>query len=445
MKSMKYVVVILFLSCSIWLSASDAEAVRTYGESVLIDVDNKGRETENPKALYADDIFGSQRGNWHPSLSLTGYWTDNLFETSTDEEEDFVTVVSPGLWLAFPARFDRPASVPVVTRAPGGLAYSLLDDTAEYGLFQVYAAYSANIERYKDFSDEDETTHNAEGKLGFYPGPKTRIELQHVFDENREDFSTGGGARDQEDKYTGNLTNLSVGYQLTHRLSLGVSGSYYDLDYNDKVNAAREREDTTFGGKVAFALTEKLDIFVEYVHVDIDYKSFNSNDSEENQAYAGLAWSVTEKTRGMAKIGYNKKDYDSQTPDEDELQVELQLGYRFSPKTDLTLRGLRKLNETDIVGTSGRLTHAVSGSVAYALTPKVSTSLNLGWQRDEYLENNAGPDRDDDYYNVGAAVSWQAQRWLTATCGYDLVDRDSNVNTYDYTTNTAYLSLSAAL
>ena len=397
----------------------------------------------------AESLFGGDRGNWHPSLGLSGYWTDNLFNTADNEKSDYVAAVSPGLWLAFPARFDKPASVPTVNNAAGGMAYSMMDDMTEYGLYQIYASYTADLFYYDEYSDENFTAQKAEAKLGFYPGPKTRIELSHVYDDNREDFGVGESSPDQDDKYTGNLTTLTTGYQLTPKLNLQALGSFYKLDYDESFSAFREREDWTFGGKITFELTPKLDLFGEYEYVDTDYDSDDELDSEENKFYAGVTWSITDKTRGLAKVGYNNKEYDGDVSDEDELQFEVQLDYRFSPKTAMRLNALRYLNETDTAGTTGRLTHEVNADLRYQLAQKVSTNLKAGWLNDDYEgEITVGTDtdsRDDDYLNAQVDLTWQALQWLELTCGYSWEDRDSNFDVFDYTTNTLFVSLTGAL
>ena len=397
----------------------------------------------------ADDVFGPRKGNWHPSLDVSESWTDNLFNEPTNEQAELITVVSPGLWLAIPARFDQPQSLQTVNTVPGSLAYSVLADTTDYGHYQVFAAYSANFEMYQEFADKNQTTQRAEAKLGYYPGPKTRVELQHVYDNNREAFGSGTASIGQEDLFTGNTTSLSLGYILTERLKLKASGGYYELQYDDVGNNFRERKDWTLTGQVAFAVTAKFDLFTEYRQIRIDYATNDALDSEESFVAAGVEWAVTQKTSGLAKAGYNTKDLQGNMPDDDALQLELQLNYQFSSKTKLTLRGLRQLSETDIAGTTGRLGHQTSAEVSYQLSPKVTSSLNLGWLQDQYRGTitigTQTAERQDEYLQAGLSLNWNVKNWLSAGCGYDLANRDSNFDSFDYTSNTAYLSVSAAL
>jgi Putative beta-barrel porin 2 len=397
----------------------------------------------------ATEIFGARKGNWHPSLSVSQSWTDNLFNVPVNKDAESITVVTPALWLAFPARFDQPETLQTVNAAPGSLAYSVLKDTTDYGIYQVYAAYSANFESYWQFSDKNQTTQRTEAKLGFYPGAKTRIELQHIFDNNREAFGSGTSTSGQEDFFTGNTSILSMSYMLTSRLNLKASGGHYSLRYADASNDFRERDDWTLAGQVGFAVTPKIDLLAEFKRIDINYPGNGELDSEENHVAAGIEWAVTEKTNGLAKIGYNSKNLTGTAPDVDDMDLELQLNYQFSSKTKLTLRGLRQLNETDFAGTSNRLTYQAGADLAYHLTAKMTTGIDLSWVRDLYHGaisiGTLTAEREDDYLQAGVSVNWRARRWLTVGCGYALAERDSNFDTFDYTSNTAYLNFSAEL
>jgi hypothetical protein len=397
----------------------------------------------------ASEVFGVRKGNWHPSLSVSQVWTDNLFNEPVNKDPELITVVTPALWLAFPARFDQPEPLQTVNTAPGSLAYSVLEDTTDYGTYQLYAAYSSNMESYWQFSDKNQTTQRAEAKLGYYPGGKTRIELQHVFDNNREAFGSGTASAGQEDFFTGNTSILSLGYKLTSRLKLKTSGSYYTLRYDSANNEFRERDDWTLAGQVGFALTPKIDLFAEYKRIGINYPGNGALDSEESHVTVGVEWAVTEKTSGLAKAGYNTKDLTGNAPDDDDLDLELQLSYQFSRKTKFSLRGLRQLNETDVAGTSHRLTYQAGAGMDYQLTGKITTGLDLSWMQDRYHGAlTIGPqtaEREDDYLQAAVSINWKVQRWLTVGCGYALADRDSNFDSFDYTSNTAYLSFSAEL
>jgi len=121
----------------------------------------------------------------------------------------------------------------------------------------------------------------------------------------------------------------------------------------------------------------------------------------------------------------------------------------MTPKSTFNLLLTRLPNESDIVGTSDRLTHFVQASWVQQLTAKVSASLNAGYTRDSYRGTVVTPTqtgkRTDDYYSGGVGLSWVAQRWLSMTVGYNFEERNSSFSESDYDGNTVYLSLTGSL
>ncbi len=67
------------------------------------------------------ELFGGRTGYLHPFLSVGEYYTDNLFNVPDNEEDDWITVISPGLWASFPASNRQPLQVTTYNSAPGGL------------------------------------------------------------------------------------------------------------------------------------------------------------------------------------------------------------------------------------------------------------------------------------------------------------------------------------
>ncbi|MEW6586432.1 MAG: hypothetical protein AB1442_12580, partial [Nitrospirota bacterium] len=59
------------------------------------------------KERVTEDVFGRKGGYIHPFLALTGFYTDNVFNTRDDEKGDFGAVISPGIWLSFPHVYEK--------------------------------------------------------------------------------------------------------------------------------------------------------------------------------------------------------------------------------------------------------------------------------------------------------------------------------------------------
>ena len=83
-----------------------------------------------PSAAFAEkdrisgNIFGGKTGMLHPYLSLSQKYTSNVFKTSDNEEGNFITVVSPGLWIAVPGTKEKMVKIDTTNTVPGGLSLS---------------------------------------------------------------------------------------------------------------------------------------------------------------------------------------------------------------------------------------------------------------------------------------------------------------------------------
>jgi len=401
------------------------------------------------QASSAGEIFGTRRGNWHPWLGISETWTDNIFNDADNEQNESITVINPGIWLAVPARFDRPSGLQTLNTVPGGLPYTVLNDEEVTGLYRLYGSYSANIERYQDFDQYNQTAHKAEGSVGFFPGPKTRIILQDAFDRDREPFSSGNATSGQEDRFKGNVTRLELGYQATPKIGLNLSGSFYTLRYDEDRNSIRERNDKTGGATISWKVLPKSSLLAEYRRVVVDYRDRTREDSSEDQFFLGTRWNLTEKTSGLAKVGYGSKDFEGATSSSSDLLLELQMDYKFSQKTSLNLAGFRQVNESDITASSDRLTYQLALGLEHRLTRKLSGKLDLSWLQDNYngaiTVGSQTDERQDDYLQAGVGLGWNVVRWLTLSCGYNYSERSSNFGAFDYQTNSVYINASAAL
>lgn len=71
--------------------------------------DQQAMQVEEEERIDADGrVFGYRNGYVHASLGLRGEWSDNLYNTDTEKEENFLTTISPSVWVTWPRRSRRP-------------------------------------------------------------------------------------------------------------------------------------------------------------------------------------------------------------------------------------------------------------------------------------------------------------------------------------------------
>jgi polysaccharide biosynthesis protein VpsM len=395
----------------------------------------------------AREIFGSKKGYIHPYLSIGEYFTDNLFNTPDNEKSEYTTVFSPGIWLALPASRQQLLEVDTLNTSPGGLEVSRFRVEREKR-YQAYALYRADIEKQKNFPEEDKVKHRAEGLLQCNFRGGLSVEFMDIYEKDYDPYATGVSR--EMDEFDSNFFDTMITYRLSPKLRLRADYSLYTLSYDAKRNEFRERDDNAFSGYIFYTVLPKISAFVEYEFIDVDYDQNILNSSEEHHYFGGIQWKVSDKSRGRAKLGYGSKNFDDAGIDNrEDFIAEAQLNHEFTPKTSAYLRLSRKTNETDIREAQDILTHSVRLGYTQKLTPKVSGSANAYYIRDSYrgdITVGAKTDeRKDDYYDVGAALGYAFKKWLNLSAGYNYTERHSNFEEFDYQNNTLYLSITAAL
>ena len=100
-------------------------------EANLPKVDVTSETTTLPADSYQPDplgqriapteVFSTRRGYIHPFVSVSEFYTDNHFTTPDDEESDFISILSPGIWVSLPASRQQLIDIETMNTAPGGL------------------------------------------------------------------------------------------------------------------------------------------------------------------------------------------------------------------------------------------------------------------------------------------------------------------------------------
>lgn len=403
----------------------------------------------NDKPVVADQnrpseaVFGRQSRSVHPFLSITEYFTDNAFSSRKDKKSDFITVLSPGIWLTVPLELEKISTVDTSTLSPGGMSLSRYPEDT-FKRYQAYLSYVANIELHsRDSNELNSIGHKAEGLLQYNLRGGLSLELLDQFEFSHDDFGTGISSREL-DKYKTNLLSFIATYRLSERFKLRAGYANYVVRYDDDAFGFRDRDDNAFSGYIFYKFKPKTSLFVEYQYIDIHYNKDTVLNSKEFHYLGGIQWDMTAKSSGTLKAGYGFKDFNEpDAEDSRDFIMELQFSHRFTPKTSMTLTASRTTNETNISTTDYILSTRIGVGYAQMLTSKLTADIQLAYTNDIYrhdLTYDGKTDQlNDKYYTASFALRHKVKRWLETSIGYLLSRRDSNFSEFDYTTNSIFL------
>ncbi len=386
------------------------------------------------------DIFGEKGGRFHPFVIIETVYTDNLFATNTNTVDDFITTITPGIWLAFPANRAKLLTINTTTTSSGGLQLSRVKPEATRR-YQTYFLYSPEYVLYSDHSSLDHFNHRAEALFQYNLNSGLSFDLIDVFNDKEE--IAGNGVTDTLYRHQDNLFDFITAYDSpSGKYKFQFNYSNYDLEYDDDPEKYRDRNDNSFGVSGFYKFWPKTSLFLEYNYADIKFDTTSINDSIENRYYGGATWDITAKTRGTIKLGYIDKDFDSPAvEDQDGFSVEIQTQHNLKPKTALQINGFRKYQESDFAGASSYMSTGINVGLLQRFKEKWSGTANVFYENNEYN----GVDRDDDLFGFGLAVRFEAKKWLIFDLGYYYYNNDSNMTTYNYEANQVFLRASISM
>ena len=444
MKSSVHILLLICLICLIYLCSSTYLFAGTAGTQE----ENAAREAQMPIGQVEEpmipgeegitaDVFGKKGGYLHPFLMLEEMYTDNLYNTDTGEEEDFITTISPGLWLALPSNREKLLEIGTTTTSPGGLNMSRIKPEATRR-YQTYLLYSPEFVFYKNNSQHDTVNHQAEGLFQYNFNMGLSLDVIDQYNITHE--ANNNGISEELDKYKDNLFNILAIYQPSEKFKFRVDYSNFDLDYDEDENNYMDRNDDSFACYIFYKIKPKTSIFAEYEFSDIEFDTFTASDSVEHRYYAGVQWDVTAKTRGRFKIGYIDKDFDnSGVEDQDDYSVEIQAQHNFTAKRAIELMGFRRFNESNFIDSSSFLTTGASAAWLQRFNDKWSGTLEVSYTYDEYYElfvDNQNPkERTDKIFSFSPAIRYEMKDWLTFDLGYTYINRDSDIDRFDFINN----------
>ncbi len=392
------------------------------------------------------DIFGRRSGFLHPFISVTEYYTDNVFNANNNKESDFVTIISPGIWISIPHIYEKLLMIETSNISPGG--YTLSRYKPEYfRRYQTYIFYNADIEKFSKFSGEDTVNHRFEGFFQY--NLKGGISLE-VVDQYMDSHDIRGTGISQElDKYKTNLFHGIGIYDVSERFRLRFDYSRFHVNYDEDRNDFRDRDDNSIYGYIFYKIQPKTSFFIEYEYLNIDYKKEYILNSIEHHYFGGIQWEATAKSKGSIKAGYGIKDFSYDDEESREFILELQVDYKFTPKTSLLLRALRRTNETNIATTDFILSNKLEAEYIQRVTGKITADIKLIYENDTYngalTFSGETKEREDNYFYGIFSLQYDFKEWLKTNIGYIYARRDSNFSDFDYTANSIFFRITGAL
>lgn len=323
------------------------------------------------------------------------------------------------------------------------------DFSTTYGASDFIIAYKLVDQTYFSSSEDNYTDHYAR------IGVDSELSARHRFSANARytnghdargsNFSIGqGSSLDEVDQYDEIQAAASYSYGAFNsdgRLEVELSVLDKDYDINTEDYLVRDRKSSRLGSSFLYRVGPLTDFAIDYERTFVDYDfSLDENnplDSTEDSILAGVEWEATSKTSGFAKIGYQRKDFNS-SQREDFSGFDWSLGVTWEP-TQYSQFDVNTNSNTNETNGEGNFIRSELYSIAWRheWVERFRTSTSLTLSEDSY-EGQVIDDlaiRTDDNMRFKVSAFYMYRRWLSFEFSYAYDERDSNRETIDFNRN----------
>ena len=421
-----------------------------------------------------------------PRLGVSSYYTDNLFLTQKDKEEDIVTTVVPGFTAGVSG---RTAGIDV-TFNPGYTFYKNNDDR-NYWRFNAALDGFLDITQYtkltvrnnyyltRDPDPEDQITDVRAGEPGVSVDPTTRqgrdkywrnsfgARVDHRFGQDKSIFAEYQNKilrNDNNDQYEDSDVNTGIAgltYFFGPKWGTNLEGTYSRRTFDQTSDyAGVPSSDSDFWGgraRLIRRFSQSTDGFLEYTYGNVKFTSGNvlsvvpgfgqptivvNEDYQTHDVRVGVDYAIAEDITLAANVGWAIKVNDV-TDNTNGGVFDLVLrksfqrgGFRVEAGAGYDVGSFNTTSQN--FGFTRYYRAGATGD--YQLFRRLYGDIYGAYRRDKYIDTF--PERDEDRYTAGAGITWQPVRWGSIRLGYSWRKNESDVVGFNYTENRILLNLS---
>jgi polysaccharide biosynthesis protein VpsM len=367
-------------------------------------------------------------GQFYPKATVDVRYDDNLLSTEQNTKSSSITVVSVS------GREET---------ASGPTRYAL-----EAGLTDG---------RYLNSADDNYTDGRLYGEIATYPSKRISGGLRAGFWRLHEDRGTTtleghlADTNPHPDVYNvwGIDGKFGYGVEQINAPRLDFVAGYQLREYqnnrdNNSFTRFRDRQEGNLGATFKYMIMPATSLLLEGVVRRFDYRnSLSQLDSDEYRLQGGVTWKATAATSGYVKAGWQRKNFDSSTRQDDDSPA-WDLGVEWSPlsQAKFGLSSSRKFDETsgagDFIDRRESRVFWKHGWKNY-----LASNLYFSHERDDYGQSP----RQDDVDSLGLTVDYQMRSSIGLQFYYTYRTRDTNTDGLglDYDRNQLGLKLNFAL
>jgi len=389
----------------------------------LNDAENAQRESAIREAFEEAELssFGAAPGKetgWslrsllHPYAFIDTAYDDNIYLLAHNTKSDWVSVLNPGVAL----RLGREG------KQGKGIKFDL--------------GVGAKLISYYHQSRENRQLPYANFLLEL----RGRSNLLSLSNEYRRDYvPTSSLVTDYAGGFADYDYNLSeAGWESVYN-RLGFDLNYrrewrlYKKDYK-RTNSFEDRMGTITGFIQAFPKTRFI-LEGDYGKYDYIKDIAGEDNSKYIRGWAGVNGRITSKISALAKLGYEKVDYNDGS-NHDGMTYSLDLDYAYSRRTNFYIRSWYGNKQGNYRADGNLDEEAISLGLRHIINRKTTFNLGTYYYSDDYIDG-----RKDKLFGVSSRLEYNFAKWMQLYLEYNFNKRNSNEALNDYSNNVCRIGL----
>ena len=406
------------------------------------------RQQDEEDVLDSDGrVFGYKNSYIHAALGLQGEWTDNLYNYDPKKQSNFLTQISPSVWMTWPRRSRRPLQIAADNTAVGGLQYSL-SEYEVYNKFELYLSGKMDFMTYSADSALNHVEHGVQGQATYKPFERLSVQLIDNFAHSQDIFNIAESTAENNRAYDANVFKTEIDWRISDKISAKGGYTNHRLVYDLAVNKFTDRSDSGFDAALSYDYSPKTNFFAGFSLFKADYKENEMPDNTNTFLRGGINWQATVKTACMLSAGYQQVDYDEDWNDagaqalagtldggKDAFHFEAQAIWKATRKSEFLLNSKYNVEQSDSRYALNKTVWAARTAYGYQFSGRLRGTLNFIYEDSDYTQFD-GSSRLDERWNIGPRVDFAVKKWLFFSLYYNFDKKDSNFNELDYKTNT---------
>lgn len=387
-----FFILVLLFATPIW--AGDQVSV-----AVVEQVNEINEEVDEGAVGYIDGEYASWK--MANSLMVGSYYDSNIFYDHANEENDFVTVIAPTFYLY-----------------------------KQGGQLKVGIRYTPSYTMFTNNTEQSKLNH-ALSVQGVFKSEQWSLQLLNTFSYSHFPATT---------EQTGRISTISntffseAKYQLSEKMAFALVYQNQLLFYQDDAFEQSNYYENAFGPRWYYQISPNVEVYVS-AEANNTIMPDGDNDGQGYSAYVGLKGQLTRKTALVLETGMRDQSFD----EAEDFQGHWMQGvvkYKASSKTELGLRLKRDIQMSTYQDVGYYESILMSPSITFDMSSKIRLEYHFDYVANRYpietIEDGKNYKRKDDTYRHAFSLKYALKKDMSLMLGYDLENKDSNINKYSY-------------